>query len=486
MSRGSVLMIEPNPGILIVARNVLARAGLAVLAVSNARQGVKLVAQRRIDVVLLDGKQATPGILESLGLAAQPGLQVLLTVQKGRDADAGVLEAAAALRLDVREVIEKPFSPEHLLAAVDRAFARGLARQAPMDTLINIDAVPFHEEIPDHAKTDIFPFAHLLQAVGTGEGVADDPFDDDETNVGIALDGARARRSARLRTVLQELRPDLSTDVLSACLHACETVLEAESDPSAPPSAAATLATPASTLVVAGYVGHLAIDQILQLPTGVDGLARCRLEHGGAAIDVYYDGPRITFARQDNLPAGFMLGRVLVAAGLVSEADVDQVLDPRRGLRGWLGQRLVRGGFATEQGIRDALRRQTEELVFEVVRWREGRFSVFTGEPLPPEVERAHLAVPLQHLLLEGMRRLDEWRRIEGEVGDLGAVLRPLDGARALEVVRNLSPEDRLVLQHIDGHRTVAELVQSVARPTFEVFRALHNLTGRKLVAVGT
>lgn len=485
MNRGSVLMIEPNPGILIVARNVLARAGFGVLAVSNARQGVKLVAQRRIDVVLLDSKQATPGILESLGLAAQPSLQVLLTVQKGRDADPGVLEAAAALRLDLREVIEKPFSPEHLLGAIDRAFARGRARQAPMDTLVNVDAIPFGEEVVEHDKTDIFPFAHLLQTAGVnGDAPSDDPFDDDETNVGIPLDATKARRSARLRAVLEDLRPDLPAELVSDCLRACETALEAEPEPSAAP--VSNPHNPVGTLVVAGYVGHLAIDQILQLPTAVDGRARCRLENGGAAIDVHYDGPRITFARQDNLPAGFMLGQVLVAAGLASEADIEEVLDPRRGLRGWLGQRLVRAGVVTETAIREALRRQTEELVYEVVRWREGRFSVFTQELLPAEVERADLAVPVQHLLLEGMRRLDEWQRIEGEVGDLGAVLRPLDGARTQDVVRSLSPEDRLVLQHIDGTRTVAELVQSVARPSFDVFRALHSLAGRKLVAVGT
>lgn len=487
---GNVLMVEPNPGILIVARNVLARAGYGVLAVSNARQGVKLVAQRPVEVLLLDAKQASPEVMRDLRNSRHPRLQVILTVQKGRDVmTLEALEASRGPSVPVEAVLEKPFTPERLLHAVQRALENAEAPLPADDTLVNVDATPFDEVTHDSVKTDIFPFAHLLQGdLGTDGEIADpaDLFDDD-TRVAISLDGRSAQRAARLRAALE--REGLDPGHVPACMRACEAALDVEAGSAPPAPVAGSVPESANdeerSLVVAGYVGHLAIDQILQIPSSVDGPARCRLENEGAAIDVFYDGPHVVFARQDNLPAGFTLGRLLVAYGLVRDRDVDTALDPRRGLSGWLGQRLVRLGLVTDEGVREALRRQTEELVYEVVRWRKGRFSVFAREGLPPEAQRASVSIPVQHLLLEGMRRLDEWRRIEGEVGDLAAVLRPLEAAHAQDVVRSLSPEDRLVLQHIDGERTVAELVRSVARPSFDVFRALHSLTQSKLVAVG-
>lgn len=486
MSMGSVLMVEPNPGILIVARNVLARAGYGVLAVSNARQGVKLCEQRAIEVLLLDAKQASAEVMRALRGARHPNLQVILTVPKGRGVmTLEALESSRGPSVAIEDLLEKPFTPERLLSMVDQALDRvSRRRDRPDATLINVDAMPFEDQTHESIKTDIFPFAHLLQqdmrAEISGFESPEDPFDD-ETRVAIHLDGVSAQRAARIRGALEREQVRADPELVGACVRACEAVLEQERLSAAPPEP--PVAENGAVLVLSGYVGHLSIDQILQLPTSVDGPARCRLERDGACIDILYDGLHVVFAKQDNLPDGFTLGRLLVARGVVQERHIEAALDPRRKLTGWLGQRLVQDGHATQEGISEALRRQTEELVYEVVRWRSGRFSLFAKEPLPSEAVRAGLRVPVQHLLLEGMRRLDEWRRIEGEVGDLAAVLRPLAASRADEVVSALSDEDRHVLEHIDGSRTVAEVVQTVARPSFEVFRALHSLTHRNLVA---
>lgn len=487
MTGASVLMVEPNPGILIVARNVLARAGYGVLAVSNARQGVKLCEQRAIEVLLLDAKQASSDVMSALRTARHPDLQVILTVQKGRDVmTLEAIENSHGPSISIEDILEKPFTPERLLSAVDHALARmSLRPSGPDATMINVDAMPFEEETNHSAKTDIFPFATLLQRDTSAEESgrptpAGNPFDDDETRVAIGLDGPGAQRAARVRAALEDEAVSADAELIGACVRACERVLEAEKT-----SPLDDLDAPASSiLVLAGYVGHLSIDQILQLPSAVEGPSRCRLEHNGGAVDLFYNGSRVVFGRQDNLPGGFTLGRLLVAGGLVRNRDVESVLDPRQGLSGRLGERLVQRGLLTPEGVQDALRRQTEELVYEVVRWREGRFSVFASELLPAEATLAHLDIPVQHLLLEGMRRLDEWHRIEGEVGDLRAVLRPLAGTQ--EAVRALSPADRMVFDKVPASRTVAELVQNVARPSFEVFRALHNLTHQNLVSVGS
>jgi hypothetical protein len=229
----------------------------------------------------------------------------------------------------------------------------------------------------------------------------------------------------------------------------------------------------------------MAVDQILQLATTVEPPARCRLESEGSAIEIFYNAHQIVFARHDNLPIGFTLGRLLVAAGHVSDRDVDRILDPRAGVSGLIGQRLLSLGHIEEPQLLDGLKRQTEELFFEVIRWTNGRFSVFSAEPLPMEAQHAGISLPVHHLLLEGMRRLDEWQRIAERVGDLHAVLNRV-AEPSSERMRSLAPADRMVLEHVDGRRTVADLLRSVARPTFDVYRAISTLADQRLVAVRT
>ena len=45
-----------------------------------------------------------------------------------------------------------------------------------------------------------------------------------------------------------------------------------------------------------------------------------------------------------------------------------------------------------------------------------------------------------------------------------------------------LRPEERALLEHIDGRRTVEEVVRSLRRPTYDVFKALDTLRGQRLV----
>src|SRR5258708_38430500 len=85
MSGRNILIVEPNPGILIVGRNVLARAGFHVIAVSSVDEGLVEAKRRPLDVVLLDGKQSEPEFLISFARSRTQGVPIILTVQKGRD-----------------------------------------------------------------------------------------------------------------------------------------------------------------------------------------------------------------------------------------------------------------------------------------------------------------------------------------------------------------------------------------------------------------
>jgi hypothetical protein len=192
----------------------------------------------------------------------------------------------------------------------------------------------------------------------------------------------------------------------------------------------------------------------------------------------------VVFARQSNMPEGFTLGRFLVASGVVDQSSVDRSIVPRQGASGRIGQRLLALGLVGERDLKAALKRQTEELVYEAVRWTEGRFVLYANEPLPPEAIDAGVSLAIHHLLLEGMRRLDEYRRLAREVGDMRAVIDRLERSDERAVIDSLRPEERSLLEQVNGQRTVADLVRALRRPTLDGLKALHNLRGQRLVTV--
>jgi CheY-like chemotaxis protein len=477
MTAPTILMIEPNPGILIVARNVLTRAGFVVLAVSNARQGLKLARQRRTDLVVIDASEATPELLRDLAQTRTPSVSVILTVQKGRGENGPALAALlASQEADVVDLLEKPFPPERLLRAVDKGLDRWTERTEPFSGDLLSALRRDLEDRDELEQTDIFPFAALLQSEAV---LADQDGPDVDTHASFSLRASRIL--GRLKALFEERGLEFDSAALTACVQAAETVVGEELGRE---SELGVSNHDGGILAVAGFIEHLPIDQILQLGSSVEGPARCRLEAEGAAIEIYYRGPDVLFARQDNLKDAFMLGRLLVSSGMVDQRALDRSLDPRLGLSGWIGERLVRLGQLSREALALALRRQSEELVFEAVRWQRGRFAIFARDPLPAEAEAAGLTIPVHHLLLEGMRRLDEWQRLSGSVGDPGVILARLTPDDAAERIRALPPEDRQILDSIDGRRTVQELVQSLRRPSIEVFRRLHHLAGQRLVGV--
>jgi hypothetical protein len=378
--------------------------------------------------------------------------------------EAALLETGAPL-----PVLEKPFEPDRLLEVAERATDRGSEHTDRFSTaaLLDVAALPAAE--PDRGEgqeTHVFPFAALLQRDLDAD-------EDGRTRLGPVAVSREMRIAGALTAALEDSGLEVSDAVFDACVEACERAVAEElaAEREAPPE-------PKSEPAVAGSIELLSIDQVLQLASNVGEPARCRFERDGASIEVYYRGAEVVYARQDNLPDGFLLGRMLVAMGKVSQRDVDRCLEAPGG---YLGQRLIDRGLISEAALREVLRLQTEELVYEVVRWGTGRFAVFPNQRLPRPAEQARMSVPVQHLLLEGMRRLDDWQRMSVDLGDLAAIPGRLEVAAS--TLASLSPGERMVLEAVDGRRTVADLLRSVARPSFDVVRTLHELRGRRLLA---
>ncbi len=176
----------------------------------------------------------------------------------------------------------------------------------------------------------------------------------------------------------------------------------------------------------------------------------------------------------------FRLGRYFVERGLVTDQDIDRMLrqshPPRtpqeHTARKLLGALLVDSGRVTADQLREALARQSSELVYEVLRWPRGRFE-FRREGPPPLADSAKLGLPVASVVMEGFRRVDEWRMVESGLGSFESVLLEDPAAiEAIDVARLAVAEQRL-LRMVDGENTVREIVEHSHMSSFDACKIL-------------
>jgi DNA-binding response OmpR family regulator len=449
-----LLIIESNPGALIVARNILAREGYEVLTAGEIGDGIARARKNDPEVVLLDGALAEPALLRDLSEISSKTLPVVMLVPKGLGP--ALLETLSAdayePELVIVEVVEKPFMRDQLLRGIEKGLA--LRDQPP-----TFDTVE-----PDTVDADPCEVVSAVDLTGDDSTRPITPF---------ALEIEKARIHAIASRIVANI-PDGATVSEDVLVHACEVALE-RTPPARPDSNR-------GDLLMSGRLGRITVDQVIQFAEAVPGTVSCVLEHDRQSIQIFLREHTVIFARQKNMIDAFGLGRFLADGGSIDRSRIDALISSRS--PGLLGETLLDEDLIDRETLERALRRQTEELVYDALRWSTGMFSI-SGDPgVPEEAELAGIALGITPLLMEGLRRLDEWHRLVRELGGPGVVPIRRPTTDEIPLLERLTTTQRTLLYAVDGKRTVEDIVISAKRPVFDVWKALADLRASDLLTV--
>jgi len=145
---------------------------------------------------------------------------------------------------------------------------------------------------------------------------------------------------------------------------------------------------------------------VFQLINLAQATGELTLDVGDNSAKVFFEGGSVTYAEISNRKV--KLGEYLVRQELVSQKDMDKnLVKNRKGKK--LGRLLVENDVIDEDALKGAIEEQIKEVVYEVVRWKRGWFQ-FTADK-KPSAQDVFIDIPLDSLILEGLKRLDE----EGE-----------------------------------------------------------------------
>jgi hypothetical protein len=210
------------------------------------------------------------------------------------------------------------------------------------------------------------------------------------------------------------------------------------------------------------------------LPELVQTLYACRatgqltLTHGGVGKSVVLEGGRLVFASSSSTDD--RLGELLLRRGHIT---LRQLVDAGRAVVP--GKRL--GAILVEQGVlapKDLVRAvidHTQEVIYSLFAWTEGRYRFQAGPEASKESITLKMSTP--DIIMEGIRRIESWGRIERATGGIEARYERAEGVEAAVAEMNLSAEQIALLYGWQGVQTVGEIVSASRLSDFDCCRCL-------------
>ena len=238
---------------------------------------------------------------------------------------------------------------------------------------------------------------------------------------------------------------------------------------------------------LAGDLEAIAMSEILEMlaEQGQSGILRVVNTETNARIEIFFRNGRVDFAGAVGVADEFLLGRFVVDHGDLAPEQLDQVLAARgRSMAAvpLFGADLIARGLITRDALMRAMVRQTSELAYEALRWRGGFFQFRRTEELSLLARDAALQINVDRMLLEGYRRVDEWRIIERDISNFDEVFVRNDHKIADTPRGTFTRDELAVLEQVDGRQSVRDVVRKLRMGSFDVSKMFFRLRRARLI----
>ena len=454
MAKKVILAIDPQRAAHRTVRTALAPSGHTVIAATSSDEGVAIARRIRPSLLFLSFHLPRGGAInvlhrlqESDSLARVP---VVLTAEEEDAIPDDALRAQSVV-----DRITFPIEPDALLTLTTHLLEK-----------YGEEGVPLIED------AEVIETAEIIDEEEIGLG-PEEPLDRKQPTPRERLRRALAAAVASQFERLRQLNS--SRHVARWMYDLADRVLEAEFVPSGDERAES------SDAALRGDLEAIPLAEIMQLLAMQRQSGGFHMVHRSADITVFFTEGKIDVCQARNLREEFLLGRYLVERGWISREDLDLMLASRKGSKKMLGQQLIRLGYLTEEQLDNALARQSAEMVYEALRWNDGYFFFRAGER-PDGSGEISLGLTVESLLMEGFRRVDEWRLVEKKIRNFDEVYERDEGRISSLSGEKLTPEEKKILGLVDGSLTVRELVRRSHQSSFDASKVLYRLLSMRLI----
>lgn len=170
------------------------------------------------------------------------------------------------------------------------------------------------------------------------------------------------------------------------------------------------------------------------------------------------------------------LGHFLVSHGYITEDELAKAMEMQAKSKMLLGKILVTIGAINEDELRNLLVMKTEESVYDIFAWPEGEFRFVEDDKL--DTGMVPMALDVTAMTLQGMNRVDEWRRIRKVVPSVDVVPVTLGELSTA----GLPPGEAKIVSLVDDDRSIREICIHSHASEFQVSQVLFQQYMKRLV----
>ncbi|HEX7191579.1 MAG TPA: DUF4388 domain-containing protein [Thermoanaerobaculia bacterium] len=231
-----------------------------------------------------------------------------------------------------------------------------------------------------------------------------------------------------------------------------------------------------SSEVLQGSLAAFKLPEVLTFLAGARKSGTLALQSGSKESCVFFRDGALVFASSTDEP--LRLGAILQRKKRLTRAECDLIDELMRREGGRFGEIAIQQGILGEAQLRDFLKVQVSETLYDAFVWSGGTFAFREELDLPAYA--VTISVDLANLIMEGARRIEEWEQCIRLLPDKSSVFRVV--SRPNEEKITLTADEWRILFLINGQRTLDELCHAADDDRLEVYRVVYGLLSNHLI----
>jgi hypothetical protein len=227
-----------------------------------------------------------------------------------------------------------------------------------------------------------------------------------------------------------------------------------------------------------GTLSSMSLPDLLQWAGQSTKTGALELERNKHVKRIHFRNGRLIGCSSEDPPS--LLGQFLLARGKITEAQLREGLGRQQVKRENLGDILVAMGAISRDDLLRHVAEKAEETIYGLFDWPDATFRFIDDAPPDPGLIEVDLRV--EDVLLHGMRRFDEMKRMRSVFDNPAIVLRQTEKTAPPEVAAHRTAN--AIYSAVDGRRTLEELLLHAHASEFFVLKLLFQLFRSGLVEI--